>query len=1351
LLYVSARNPDPDYQHLQTGGWNNYSTYLDPKEMYAGTKVRMAREGGNLVFYVNGVEKKRFNTDANIDLHPIMYDYFAGQEDEMRVTFGDGGMCDNYFNSTGSFVPSNDENNYYNPPATDGSWNHITTRAYDGQGESLCHVTAESRTYLDELGREVQQQNKNVIHNQVWASETLYDRYGRGSLRTMVAPTGSQRIRHQDNFVLDESGNPYGHDDFEGSKLNNPNPVGAQANTLGWWYSSNNNQEEWQAVTDYPYFREEYSDLTGKIRRAADGGDNRRMGAGHEVAAYMMPAGTELRHVFGNRHPLCLLAGNSDYDEGNQIQNWCSSTTFNSRYWKTISVDANGDELVSFTDRNGNVVATAETSGGNNNLRSTQIMIPPGTYRDIHLADRIGNGTVVILNGSGRSYTIYNLANDALVTSNQTGASYFLNDGFYRIVNNNTTQYLSVNYDINYLDYSLNIYDLRDQLVATVAPNDVQYNVLNPGHLAYSLFRYNSIGQKVWEKLPDEGVTQYYYNKEGWPRFSQNAKQAAAGRYHYKKYNLRGREIEAGESSQQATNLANRVNSFNFPSSGNTEVTYTEYDVADPGFTLAGYTQTYVSGMVSKVWNDEETIWYSYDEKGRVRWEARDVVGQLGIKITENRYDLLGSVTEVIYQKNQTDEFRHQYAFDVLQRATGVATRQEEVVNAPSTNQVQYRYTRDGKVSERMLGGGLETQYYAYTLSGQLKATNPKDMLITDVANGGGHPFSMALHYNNSDYQAANGKWKQTYNLPSTSNTTYNSFTGNITATRWKTRADNGVTDLSGHFAYRYRYTYREELYQAYFANITPYSNSAYVGRATYTSDYYNILSYDKNGNIKTLRRYSAGNLVCSGFSLLMDNLTYNYSNTITPGQNRLRHITDGYGNTCTPGELTSQVTDNYDYNEIGQMTRDLQANQYVEYDSYGRVWKVRDGIAASAPLKAEYFYGPDGKRVKKKVYNGSSWVMTWYARMGSAVQAIYQSASTCSSCTPTHIEAPVYGSQRVGAVYPQAAWETRYELSDQVGNVRAVIREGTNGSLEVLSYADYYPHGWKLPNRHFSTSPDYRYAFQGQFAEQDEETGWNAFDLRSIDPRVGRWMTIDPYREFHSPYLAFGNRPHQTPDPTGGQTDNDYFIQADGTIMMAKTDDAFDRFYFQSSTGHLTFIGQFDKNSNGLIQLTDYSFTDLDFGVSFTFEVKDGNEYRSYMSGDALAAFFGVMGTVNFHDVTVVGFSKNDGSSPKPSTSHINGRNGDFRYLRKDKTGNPLYINSDPTELDETRQNQFNDALNKFGWKSLKSYYYYINKQKRLLNHSDHLKNHHHHLHIQGFKPNIIRYEVCNTECSGN
>jgi RHS repeat-associated protein len=65
-----------------------------------------------------------------------------------------------------------------------------------------------------------------------------------------------------------------------------------------------------------------------------------------------------------------------------------------------------------------------------------------------------------------------------------------------------------------------------------------------------------------------------------------------------------------------------------------------------------------------------------------------------------------------------------------------------------------------------------------------------------------------------------------------------------------------------------------------------------------------------------------------------------------------------------------------------------------------------------------------------------------------------------------------------------------------------------------------------------------YRYQYQGQFAEKDEETGWNHFELREYDPIIARWLSFDPYRVHPSPYVAMRNNPVNSVDADGGCPD---------------------------------------------------------------------------------------------------------------------------------------------------------------------------------------------------------------------
>ena len=93
--------------------------------------------------------------------------------------------------------------------------------------------------------------------------------------------------------------------------------------------------------------------------------------------------------------------------------------------------------------------------------------------------------------------------------------------------------------------------------------------------------------------------------------------------------------------------------------------------------------------------------------------------------------------------------------------------------------------------------------------------------------------------------------------------------------------------------------------------------------------------------------------------------------------------------------------------------------------------------------------------------------------------------------------ELALYGSGRIGLAQVNASQTNYvYELADHLGNVRATVQKDTDGSLKLVSAADYYPFGMLMPNK--TTTPgEYRFGYQGQFAEKDEETGYNQFELR--------------------------------------------------------------------------------------------------------------------------------------------------------------------------------------------------------------------------------------------------------------
>ncbi len=130
-------------------------------------------------------------------------------------------------------------------------------------------------------------------------------------------------------------------------------------------------------------------------------------------------------------------------------------------------------------------------------------------------------------------------------------------------------------------------------------------------------------------------------------------------------------------------------------------------------------------------------------------------------------------------------------------------------------------------------------------------------------------------------------------------------------------------------------------------------------------------------------------------------------------------------------------------------------------------------------------------------------------------------------------LENTIYGAGRLGV--RKSDGTHLYQLTDHLGNVRAVVGRNPQGQAMALTTAtDYYPFGMPMPGR--DLKGDYRYAYQGQ--EKDTETGKEAFELRLWDSRIGRWLTTDPYGQFASPYLGMGNNPITGVDSDGGCVD---------------------------------------------------------------------------------------------------------------------------------------------------------------------------------------------------------------------
>ncbi len=1051
----------------------------------------------------------------------------------------------------------------------DEPWNTIKVTTYDINGKEV----AKSKSYFDALGKGVQSQSKDVKTGKTWASQTLYDSQGRPALQTLSAPTNSNiglDFFYRENFIQKSNGNTLTTADFENNP-ENPTVVGTQDNTLGWYYSTNNTTEPYQDITDRPYSRTIYSDLNPGAALKTIGG-NKIDNEWKNGYVFSMPAGQELSKA--------IAFGDSKYDTYKVI--------------KTIARDVHGVENVVFTDTDGRTLAAArsDNESGNTTLRPSTVQISTQGFVDVHIPT--GSTGIQINNTAGVAIDVYNLITEQIIST----ASASLPNGFYRVAIRDITSYtpntVSVTYNENYYDYSLNEYDKTGRLLSSYQP----LNKLK------SEYQYNALGQLETTTSPDEGEAKFKYRQDGQIRFSQNSKQLAAGEFSYTNYDQRGRPVESGVLVN--TNFATSDPDGDLPSGTTKEQHVTQYDHHDNTGLAAAFgsdtrqsnyaQQSFVAGNVAKTYTlnpETTTTWYSYDIYGRVQWIIQQINGLSGVKTIDYVYDPITSqVTKVYYQKGiAAEQFIHKYTYDADDYSL---TKVETSTNDTSfTEHASYEYYETGGLKRTNIAQGLQGIDYVYNLQGALKSINHPSLAGTKDPGGDGNDlFGMIIDYHNQDYQRPLDHIKSP-------NYGVNQYNGNIKGIRWNSDY-NPIPDKE--HTYSYQYDRNNWLKRADYGHYNTTRSVEYVGGGTAAQDNittteivnagstknllanvaitiepgfhakagssfsakidgteviveageiainingdYKVdgITYDANGNIQSLNR----NKQTEGRSNVMDQLSYTYK---TDKPNQLLRVDDAVTSATNADDIKDQDGDNYVYNSIGQLVQNTSENITYIYNASGLVTEVQKD---NQPL-VKFFYNDKGHRVRKESYNPSNGNLSYtehYVRdAAGTAMAIYRDGQV--------IENTIYGASRLGVRKPDGTH--LYQLTDHLGNVRAVVGRNPQGQAMAMNSAtDYYPFGMPMPNRTLSGAEGYRYAYQGQ--EKDPETGKEAFELRLWDARIGRWLTTDPYGEFSSPYLGMGNNPIRLIDPDGGSTDDIYALGEDGSIeLVLRTDDNYD------------------------------------------------------------------------------------------------------------------------------------------------------------------------------------------------
>ena len=712
---------------------------------------------------------------------------------------------------------------------------------------------------------------------------------------------------------------------------------------------------------------------------------------------------------------------------------------------------------------------------------------------------------------------------------------------------------------------------------------------LVPVHSLATRYCYNTLNQVNIQKTPDGGVGKFYYDRLGRLTLSQNANQAAGGGniYSYTWYDSLGRITQVGQltggsamTDATAKNDANLQSWFTLATSTRTQITQTTYDTAYPAINGVTLSQQNLRNRVSysQVINNAADLfpagatYYSYDVHGNVDTLLQDFGNSSGVanvmnasgnrfKRIQYEYDLIsGKVNRVVYQPgyfdvtSQTwttppDQYYHLYAYDAENRVTDVYTGRDSVMlYLFPEREAHYTYYKHGPLARTDLGQlrvqGLD---YVYTLQGWLKAVNParagtltNGTDTTEASPVAQDVYGFSLHYYQGDYKAIGFTPAGTSVLGGLGSSAAPLFNGNIAA-----MAVN-IPQLGATKVYNYHYDQLNRLVQM--DTYNGLNGSAGTFTPVSISDYHEQVTYDPNGNILTYLRNGDASRAS------MDNMTYSY----TAGTNRLHKVVDAAAD-ASAGTYSQyndikqgQVDNNYQYDPIGNLTGDAASSiTNISWTVYGKIKSITDSGKV-----INYTYDASRNRILKT----TSADTTVYVRDASGnVLSIYEKRPG-GALAQTQV--PVYGSSRLGMMtqhmVPDSTvalnggfvlgeksiftrGEKLFELSNHLGNVLVTVtdrRQQTSaGGVTVDSYvadiasaSDYYPFGMLMPGRNYQAG-NYRYGFNGKENDNEMKGTGNQVDygMRVYDPRVGRFMSVDPLTKkfaMLTPYQYASNRP---------------------------------------------------------------------------------------------------------------------------------------------------------------------------------------------------------------------------------
>ena len=654
---------------------------------------------------------------------------------------------------------------------------------------------------------------------------------------------------------------------------------------------------------------------------------------------------------------------------------------------------------------------------------------------------------------------------------------------------------LSVSIEGNNRLETYSVYDDRGLLRWVLSPEassqlgtSVNETVLQ--RLAYR-YDYDGVGRMTVKHLPGCDPVYMVYDKKDRLVMSQDGKQRAADakKWSYSLYDDYNRVTESGEvilsvMKSHSVLLSEAFTSDNYVPSGTRTAlqrslydTYTgTSDIPVHGFVpTSGYATDYarsVTGLITSMktrvletGNYLTTTTY-YDDRGRVIQTVSDNLQGWKSRV-DIKYDFVGNILQQReshqVSSTRTDVYEVTNTYDDWGRLLTSSSKLNNGIPAS----VVYTYDAVGRLITKRLGSVTETM--SYNIRGWLTGKEST-------------PFKMKLRYE----------------LPQGGSTAR--YNGDISEWEWQ----QGTSA-----ALMYGFTYdgvnrlKETIQKQKSGTSWGILSGSYLEKG---------LTYDRNGNIKTLQRTAGGNLV--------DNLVYTCTgNQLTGLTENVR--TSPTGDIYLPGSTAAST---YTYDKNGNLTNDGRKALNFTYNVLNLLSEVK---TTSGTLKARYIYLADGTKLRVRD-NGE---VNGFDYLGSLT---YRKSSA-----GLQLESANFGEGVIRVTGSNSGQsEVDYFLTDHLGSVRVIV----DGTGKVLERNDYYPFGARHVRSDYLQLASNRFQYNGK---EEQETGNLAcldYGVRMYDSGLGRWYWPDPLQEKYyswSTYQYCGNNPINRIDIDG----MDWFI----------------------------------------------------------------------------------------------------------------------------------------------------------------------------------------------------------------